>query len=108
MTLRHCSEIAPGASSAFIVNIYWYGYMQEYLAQWVAKVAAAEKEYRAALEQMERPHGSQTNQPLSAAVRSGKPYPLQMHFFRCTSDRSIVHTIFIYLPVLMMHVPASL
>ena len=28
---------------------------QEYLAQWVAKVASAEKEYRGAVDQMERP-----------------------------------------------------
>ena len=40
---------------------------QEYLAQWVAKVASAEKDYRAAVDQMERPAAP------GAARSSGAP-----------------------------------
>ena len=44
--------------------------MQEYLAQWVAKVASAEKGYRSATDQMDRPSLLAPALPQAAADKS--------------------------------------
>ena len=43
---------------------------QEYLAQWVAKVTSAEKDYRGAVHQMERPAAPHAAPAQSGAARS--------------------------------------
>lgn len=49
--------------------------LQEYLAQWVAKVASAEKEYRSATDQMNRPSLLASALPQAAAGESSGVLP---------------------------------
>ena len=52
---------------------------QEYLAQWVAKVASAEKDYRSAADQMERPAVPQAAPPQPGAARSSGALLTRLH-----------------------------
>ena len=47
--------------------------LQEYLAQWVAKVAAAEKDYRSAMDAMKRPAAQGAAQDARLAARIARP-----------------------------------
>ncbi len=53
--------------------------LQEYLAQWVAKVASAEKEYRSATNQMNRPPALPAALPQAAADGSSGAHLLPIH-----------------------------
>ncbi len=64
--------------------------VQEYLAQWVAKVAAAEKEYRNVTKQMNRPALPGSAQPQTAAggdsgVHQGPGNTFHVGLIPCTA-----------------------